>query len=701
MKRVLTILLVVVLALSLGTVFTPAEQAVAADGVYNVPSPSYSTIQSAIDAAAAAGGGTVNVAPGVYREIIILKSGVKVLGAGWTVTSLDAGGAWSPLIFAQNVDTTAVLSGFTIANGASNCPAIILENSSPAITDCFIAGNQRGGMRSHGGGSPTVTDCIFYANKSEGGMECDGTATVTNCTFYANEAVYYGGGIHCGYRSSLNVTNCNFYANKAGREGGGMWCDGTTTVTNCDFFLNEASDRGGGLDSYRGTTTVSGCIFSTNKTSYEGGGIANENSSTATVTNCNFYGNEALYFGGGMDNEGTVTVTNCTFQGNSVTESSHDILGGGGMCNSLRATVTNCNFYTNKSARRGGGMLNYHTATVTNCNFLGNEAGMEGGGLCNDNHGETATVTNCILWGDSAATGAEIYQASGASTVVTYCDVQGGYTGEGNIDAAPVFTDPGNLDFHLLPSSPCVDAGNDEAPALPDTDFEGDDRIMGAAVDMGIDEAPGAANEPPVAEDDSATTDEDTPVTINVLANDSDADEDDDLTVSEVTQGANGSVAINEDETTVTYTPDPGFSGTDTFTYTASDGKGGTDTATVTVTVNPVVIRVTIDIKPSSDPNSINLGSKGVVPVAVLTTDDFDASEVDPETVEFAGAEPERWTSEDMDGDNDVDLLFHFDTENLNLTETSEDATLTGQTTDGHKITGTDLVQIVPQKGKK
>jgi hypothetical protein len=54
-----------------------------------------------------------------------------------------------------------------------------------------------------------------------------------------------------------------------------------------------------------------------------------------------------------------------------------------------------------------------------------------------------------------------------------------------------------------------------------------------------------------------------------------------------------------------------------------------------------------------------------------------------------------------VDGDGDLDLLFHFGTENLNLTEDSEYATLTGQTFDGHEITGTDSVQIVPQKGKK
>jgi hypothetical protein len=69
--------------------------------------------------------------------------------------------------------------------------------------------------------------------------------------------------------------------------------------------------------------------------------------------------------------------------------------------------------------------------------------------------------------------------------------------------------------------------------------------------------------------------------------------------------------------------------------------------------------------------------------------------------VEFAGAAPERWTSEDVDGDGDLDLLFHFETEKLNLTEDSENATLVGETLEEREITGTDSVRIVPQKGKK
>jgi hypothetical protein len=114
-------------------------------------------------------------------------------------------------------------------------------------------------------------------------------------------------------------------------------------------------------------------------------------------------------------------------------------------------------------------------------------------------------------------------------------------------------------------------------------------------------------------------------------------------------------------------------------------------------TAAPPVVEVEIDIKPGSDPNSINLGSKGVVPVAVLTTDDFDASTVDPDTVLFAGAQPVRWTLEDVDGDGDLDLLFHFKTQELDLDEDSTEATLTGETSDEMQIEGTDMVNIVPK----
>jgi VCBS repeat-containing protein len=110
------------------------------------------------------------------------------------------------------------------------------------------------------------------------------------------------------------------------------------------------------------------------------------------------------------------------------------------------------------------------------------------------------------------------------------------------------------------------------------------DRGYGLIVDK-IQQAAGG-NNPPDAVDDPDSTNEDTAVTVNVLANDSDPDGNP-LSVASVTQPANGS-AVNNGDGTVTYTPNADFNGADSFTYTISDGNGGTDTATVNVTVNPV-----------------------------------------------------------------------------------------------------------------
>jgi uncharacterized repeat protein (TIGR01451 family) len=93
-------------------------------------------------------------------------------------------------------------------------------------------------------------------------------------------------------------------------------------------------------------------------------------------------------------------------------------------------------------------------------------------------------------------------------------------------------------------------------------------------------------NDPPLAENDAAATDEDVAVVIDVLGNDSDPVEGDPLSIVGVTQGTNGTVSYTPSN--LTYTPDLNFNGFDAFTYTISDGNGGFDTASVDVTINPV-----------------------------------------------------------------------------------------------------------------
>ena len=115
-------------------------------------------------------------------------------------------------------------------------------------------------------------------------------------------------------------------------------------------------------------------------------------------------------------------------------------------------------------------------------------------------------------------------------------------------------------------------------------------------------------------------------------------------------------------------------------------------------------IEVQIDIKPGSDQNSINLKSlksKGVVPVAVMTTNEFVAATVDPATALFAGAEPVRWKLEDVDDDGDDDLIFHFKTQELDLNPDSTEATLTAELLTEESVSGTDEVRIIPSKKSK
>ncbi len=105
----------------------------------------------------------------------------------------------------------------------------------------------------------------------------------------------------------------------------------------------------------------------------------------------------------------------------------------------------------------------------------------------------------------------------------------------------------------------------------------------------------GSTNNSPVAKNDTVETDQDMAVTIDVLANDSDADGDT-ITIANVVSPANGTAVITGNK--IVYTPAAGFNGSDSFSYNISDGNGGTATATVTVTVNPAGV--------NSDPVAVN-----------------------------------------------------------------------------------------------
>lgn len=122
------------------------------------------------------------------------------------------------------------------------------------------------------------------------------------------------------------------------------------------------------------------------------------------------------------------------------------------------------------------------------------------------------------------------------------------------------------------------------------------------------------------------------------------------------------------------------------------------------------VIQVLIDIKPGSDPNSVNTKNKGRLPVAILTTDEFDASTVDAVTITIGDGEGAETPVaarkngtlmaelEDVDDDGDLDMILHFETQAIvaggDLHEGTTSLIVNGFTLDDVALTGTDAVRV-------
>ena len=220
---------------------------------------------------------------------------------------------------------------------------------------------------------------------------------------------------------------------------------------------------------------------------------------------------------------------------------------------------------------------------------------------------------------------------------------------------------------------------------LPDPDYFGSDSFIYTVSDGrgGMDTATvhvtiTAVNDAPVAADDEADTEEASPVTVFVLANDLDVDGDT-LTITSVGEAMNGTVVDNQDGTLI-YTPYLGFTGNDGFSYTISDGNAGTATANVSVTVTdhndpPVAIpdNVTTDedvsteihvLANDSDPDSdtlsvewVSVASHGTVTVS--SSNDFVTYSPD---LNYFGADSFTYTVTDgrggsAEGTVNVDVL--------------------------------------------
>jgi PKD repeat protein len=439
-------------------------------------------------------------------------------------------------------------------------------------------------IRSSAGPLVTVIDGSGSSGSVVTAVNGEGPATVLEGFTITGGNALEGGGMR-NVGSSPTVRDCIFSGNTASDRGGGMYNRaGSPTIIGTHFKLNSATAMGGGVFNLEASPTILDSRFTQN-TANKGGGMRNYLNSHPTVTNCVFDDNHAEEEGGGMDNRknSNPVVTSCLFVGNSA-------LSGGAMHNYVGKAAANGNptlvnvVMVGNSASEGGGIRNNDPSPfILNSTIVFNT----GSGI-SSRKGSSPVLHNSIVWGNTAGS----FSGKTASTsIVTYSDIEGGYAGAGNLNVDPMLVDPAGHDLHLDPASPLIDAGADYV-LLPATDFDGNPRIMGAAVDMGAFEfgsTGGGGNLPPTASFAPAGC-----VGLACAFTDTSSDFDGSV-ISWSWEFGDGATSTAQNPTH-TYAAD----GTYAVTLTVTDDDGDSDAVTQSITVGTAAELGVSSISPSS-----------------------------------------------------------------------------------------------------
>ncbi len=389
--------------------------------IINIPAD-YLTIQEGIDSST--DGDTVLVQPGTYVENINFNGHNIVLGSLFLTTGdttyisetvIDGGSSGSVVTFESGEDASAIISGLTIRNGLSS---------------------EGGGIYCNNGSGPIISNNNIIFNLSEfdfshgygGGIYCiDSDPLIINNLLYENDSNFlgHGGGIYLKSSSATIVQN-HIIDNRAG-YGGGIYC------------------RDNSLPTIRHNTIKDNFAL-------DGGGVSISSYCNANIAENTIAENDAAAFGGGiLVYEATPQITYNVIYNNDAFSGE----GGGIFIERYCSPFIFANLIYNNLAYSGGSGIHSILATpdIINNTIVFNSSDWEGGGFYSGHY--DPTLQNNIIWGNEPY---EIFVSMG-SPEVSYCDVQGGWEGEGNIDCDPIFCDPESGDYHLHFSSCCIGTG--------------------------------------------------------------------------------------------------------------------------------------------------------------------------------------------------------------------------------------------------
>jgi hypothetical protein len=327
------------------------------------------------------------------------------------------------------------------------------DTDGTALLDGFTITKGHEGLHQQSG-TVTVSNCTFKSNSRDGIHTFRGDMTLINCIFEGN---FWG--VH-NYGDNLTLIGCLFENNR-GPSGAGVFSHGdNVTLLDCKFIGNVTAGAGGAVDCHADNLTIRNCVFTSNA-AREGGAVK-----------------------AWADRDDRVIVENCTFTGNR-----------GGAIRQVtgRLIVSNCVFAGNvQNDGQGGAISTWGEYTsIRNCTFSDNSASDSGGAIYLPREGR---ISNSIFSGNSAPS----IEGRFDELSVEYCTVEGGWPGEGNIDADPCFVRCGywddngteqnphddfwvDGDYHLRSqagrpdpetgdwiaddvTSPCIDAGDPNSP---------------------------------------------------------------------------------------------------------------------------------------------------------------------------------------------------------------------------------------------